>query len=82
MDCLSISEALREILEKEEVIDILKVDTEGAEIRTVKAIGGDLIKRIKRIYLEAEPEELLHPEAFDQHQYGGVCQLTNRALRT
>lgn len=81
VNCLSINEVLREILAEEEVIDILKIDTEGVEIRTVKAIEKNLAKRIKKIYLEAEPEELLHPDIFDQSQYGSVCRLTNNATQ-
>jgi FkbM family methyltransferase len=78
VDCLSINEVLREILEKEESIDVLKIDTEGIEIQTVKAIEEDLLSSIKRIYLEGKPEEVLHPRIFEQRQYGTVCQLVSK----
>lgn len=82
INCLDVNEVLREILEKDEIIDILKTDTEGVEVRTIKAIKEDFLKRIRRIYLEANPEEKLHPTIFEQHQYGSVCQLTNRLFCT
>ena len=76
--CLDINEVLKEILAMEEIIDILKIDTEGLEVRTVKHIRADFLKRIRRIYIEANPEEDLHPEIFDQRQYGSICQLVNK----
>jgi FkbM family methyltransferase len=80
VNCLDVNTMLREILDKETVIDILKIDTEGAELSTVRAIETRYLMRIRRIYLESHPAERLHPAIFDQQQYGGVCQLTNRAL--
>lgn len=77
VDCLDINTALQEILERERRIDILKVDTEGMESRTVQAIRPELLRLIKRIYLEAHPSWRLHPGVFRQRQYGSVCQLTN-----
>lgn len=83
VNCLDINEVLREILANEQTIDILKIDTEGVEIQTVEAIEKDLLRRIRKIYLEAAPpEEALHPELFEQRQYGSICQLTNRTLRS
>jgi hypothetical protein len=81
VDCLDVTEVLQEIMEKESVIDVLKIDTEGVEIRTVKAIRKPLLGRIKRIYLEAYPKEKLHPTMFEQHQYGSICELRNRSLK-
>ena len=78
VDCLDVNEVLQDIIEKESVIDVLKIDTEGVEIRTVKAIRKPLLERIKHIYLEAYPKEELYPTMFEQHQYGSVCQLRNR----
>lgn len=80
VECLEINEVLWRIVDKEKVIDVLKIDTEGVETRTVKAIEEDLLGSIKRIYLESEPREMLHPEIFEQHQYGTVCQLRNKKL--
>jgi FkbM family methyltransferase len=76
VECLEINGVLEKILESHDFIDVLKLDTEGVEISTVEAIKPDLLKRIKRIYMEAEPTKSLHPELFSQKQYGSVCQLT------
>lgn len=75
VDCLEINDVLRGILATEEYIDILKIDTEGTEISTVEAIQPDVLKRIKRIFIEAAPESLLHPDLFTQRQYGSIYQM-------
>jgi FkbM family methyltransferase len=76
--CLDVNEVLHNILSKENLIDILKIDTEGVEIQTVESINPDFLKRIKVIYLEAYPTNTLHQDIFVQEQYGSICQLTNR----
>jgi FkbM family methyltransferase len=76
--CLDINGVLGEILEKEDYIDILKIDIEGIEIYTVEGIKGEYLKRIRKIYLEAYPQRCIHPSYFHQKQYGGVCQLINK----
>ena len=75
--CLNINSVLEEIIGKEGVIDVLKIDTEGVEIATVKSIREDLLIRIRYIYLEAYLREDLLPGKFSQKQYGSVCQLVN-----
>ena len=69
---------IREILKTVDFIDILKIDTEGTELRTIEALDPELARRIKRIYLEADPHRALHPDIFWQRQYGGMCQLMNK----
>ncbi len=78
VDCLEINNIIKEVLCKEQFIDILKIDTEGVEEKTVETIDVDLLKRIRRIYLEANPKDLLHPNMFKQKQYGSVCHLFNK----
>jgi FkbM family methyltransferase len=78
VDCLNVNDVISEILDREGVIDILKIDTEGVEVRTVEAIEPELAKGIRRIFLEARPEHGLHSALFVQEQYGPVCRLTNR----
>jgi FkbM family methyltransferase len=78
IESLNINDVIDEILAKEERIDVLKIDTEGAEIRTIESIAPRNIERIRRIYLEAVPTHDLLPHLFDQIQYGGVCQLVRR----
>jgi FkbM family methyltransferase len=74
VDCRAINDVLDEILGREELIEILKIDTEGLEVETVAAIRPDLLERIGTIYFEADQAEPLHPERFE-HAY--ACQ-TNR----
>ena len=78
VDCLNINDVLNKILEKEDYIDILKIDTEGIEQQTVKAIESTLLDRIKYIYIESHPDHELFPGKFYQKQYGSVCQFENR----
>lgn len=78
VDCLEINAVLTEILKLERRIDILKIDTEGVEIDTVKAIRPEFLARIGKIYLEARPPLPLHPKWFIQQQYGSVCRLINK----
>ena len=58
---------------------LLKIDTEGAEIRTVKAIEERFLRRIRTIYFETHPDEILHGTFFEQALLpNDVCQLTNK----
>jgi len=80
IDCLGINEVLQEVLETETIIDVLKIDIEGVEIRTVKAIRRSILERIRKIYIDSNPKEKLHPSIFEQRQYRSICQLTNKVL--
>lgn len=62
--CLHIDEALRTALEHADRVDVLKVDTEGAEIATVAAIAPELLDRIGVIYFETEERPVLHAGRF------------------
>ena len=77
--CIHINEVIEEVLKSFSHIDILKIDTEGVEIQTVKAIRPKLLKSISKIYLEAQPLEYIHHKLFDNKQYGSVCQLKRLA---
>ena len=76
--CMHINTVIRHALEAAGDIDILKIDTEGAEVQTVDAIEPALLPRISTIYLEAQPSRALHPQVFANKQYGSVRQLLNR----
>lgn len=76
--CDEINAVIEHALRSFPRIDILKIDTEGVEIETVEAIRPDLAARIRCIYIEAAPQARLHPQRFEQHQYGTVCQLRAR----
>lgn len=77
VEVVHVDDALRTALAETQVIDMLKIDTEGAELATVAAIDPELARRIRTIVIEAVPTEPLRPE-FDQQQHGSVCRLTNR----
>ena len=78
--CRHVNEVLGEILEREGAIDILKIDTEGVEEATVRAIAPEHLRRIKAVYAEmpnaANP---LAGEGFEGRRYGAVMQMFNRA---
>lgn len=78
VECVHINTVLEHILDKENRIDILKIDTEDTELDIVQAIRRDLLERVQRIYFESPPQTRLYPELFEQSQYGGVCQLIRR----
>lgn len=80
VESVHINGVLESILCAHDTIDILKLDTEGAEIRTVEAITKDLLLNIREIYLEARPRTRIHPTIFNQRQYGGVCWLRNKRM--
>jgi FkbM family methyltransferase len=50
--CRHINDVLAEILAKEPLIDVLKLDTEGLEAATVHAIAPEFLPRIKLILYE------------------------------
>jgi FkbM family methyltransferase len=75
--CRDINCVLEDAIEKEGFINILKIDTEGVEIATVKAINHQYLSHISHIYIEACPDDDLLPGMFSQKQYGSVCQLSN-----
>jgi FkbM family methyltransferase len=75
-----VNAVLDEIVAEEEVIDVLKVDTEGVEVRTVQAIRPDLLERIRLIYLESGgPSGPLHPRLFEQSRRGSCERLVRRS---
>lgn len=77
--CIHIDDALRAAIERFGHVDILKIDTEGVEVQTVRAIDPKLLPFVRQIFLEADPQGELHPASFSNRQYGSVRQLTQRA---
>ncbi len=55
------NDALERVLAQHGRIDVLKLDTEGSEAATVRAIRPDLLARIGRIYCEDETGEIALP---------------------
>lgn len=75
VESININDVVKEILSQNEVIDVLKIDTEGVEVRTVNALRPEYAEKINRIYIEAEPDSDIHPDIFYRKQYGSVCRL-------
>jgi FkbM family methyltransferase len=63
--CLSINDVLERVIEREGHVDVVKVDTEGAEVDTVAAIRPDLLDHIDTIYFETAERPVLHADRFD-----------------
>jgi FkbM family methyltransferase len=76
VECVDINAVLLEVLEREARIDVLKLDTEGEELPTVRAIRPELLQRIETIYFEWPEEPEVHRELFE-HSYAN----TTAALR-
>ncbi len=64
VDCLSINDVLEDVLAEHDEIDLLKIDTEGAEVSTVNAIRPELLERVKAIRLETFDNPNPMPERF------------------
>jgi FkbM family methyltransferase len=81
--CRDINSLLEEVIATAGRIDILKVDTEGMEPRTIKAIRRDLLHQVDVIYLESLEEiEMLHPETMAQSRRLMTLRLTSLEGRT
>jgi FkbM family methyltransferase len=78
--CREINAFLDDVIADRGSIDVLKVDTEGLEERTIKAIDPDLLRRIRVIYFESpEPLEGYRPESLVQSRRLLVTRLTPRS---
>ncbi len=74
VDVVTIDRVLSDVLDREDRIDILKIDTEGAEVPTIAAASAELLERVDVIYLEAKPQHRIRPE-LAQRQRGEICVL-------
>jgi FkbM family methyltransferase len=52
VDCVHVNDVLEMALSRHDRVDVLKIDTEGAEHATLEAIAPELLARIGRIYVE------------------------------
>jgi FkbM family methyltransferase len=77
--CMDINGVLERVLAREPRIDVLKVDTEGAEADTIGAIRPDLLERIGTIYFETTDRPLLHADRFATTFACDTARLVNRA---
>jgi FkbM family methyltransferase len=72
-----IDDVLREVLEAEPRIDVLKLDTEGVESRTLAAASPDLLARVDLIYAEDIEGEIESPPGFEASRRASVLKLVN-----
>jgi FkbM family methyltransferase len=80
--CREINDLVGAVVASAGRIDILKVDTEGMEERTVKAIRPDLLREIDLIYLESiDPIEPLHPDSMQQTRRLATWRLAPRSSK-
>lgn len=81
VDCRAINDVLEHALTRAGTIDLVKIDTEGLELDTVRAMDPALLRRVRAIVFEAfdaKPDGRLHPALFTQRLHGSVCRLTRR----
>ena len=78
VDCVEINDVLRSVLDLEGSIDMLKIDTEGLENRTVLAIQPDLLAQVAVICFETREPVNPAPELFDLHHATDTARLTRR----
>jgi FkbM family methyltransferase len=80
VDCLAINDVLRGVLEREDRVDMLKIDTEGLENRTVQAIEPELLEKIATICFETTEPINPAPEQFVLRYATDTARLVNRKL--
>ncbi len=83
VECRQVNDILEEILGKEDAIDVLKIDTEGSEVSTIRAIREPFLDKIKRIYFESDLEFRSKPtplweSRFRMKKIGTVFHLHNK----
>jgi FkbM family methyltransferase len=78
VECVHINEVLASV---PGTIDVLKLDTEGFELQSVKAIDREHLERIGLVYFETERKpEPIHPDLFESRFRNQTVRLKNRRL--
>jgi len=80
VDCLHINDVLTGVLELDGRIDMLKIDTEGLENRTVLAISPHLLAQIGVLCFETREPVNPAPELFELRHATDTARLTNRLV--
>lgn len=78
VSCRHINDVLVDVLEREGRVDLLKVDTEGMENRTVAAIDRDLLARVRVVCYETRSPVNPAPDLFALSFAAETVRLTNR----
>ncbi len=82
--CVNVNDVLRDILAKETLINVLKIDTEGNELDIINAIEKDLLLKIKTIFFEVDytidldNNFIILPDYYNQVRYGNTIKLILR----
>ena len=80
--CVNVNDVLKEILNKENSIDILKIDTEGNELDIINAIEKNILLKIKMIFFEIDytikidSNFTILSDYYEQVRYGNTVKLT------
>jgi len=75
---LEINDVLAEVLEETGAIDLLKLDTEGAEVASVQAISPANLRRIRTIVFETAERFNPDPAQFRMRHACMTCRLDRR----
>jgi FkbM family methyltransferase len=75
-----INSVLREVLDSEDQIDVLKLDIEGSEARTLQATSPELLAQVGVLYAEDTAGTLECPPGFEASRRATVLRLVNRRL--
>jgi FkbM family methyltransferase len=77
--CRAVAEVVGEVLAHEGAIDLLKIDSEGAELETVCAIPPEQLARIRSICFETTTPHNPDPERFRMRFACETCRLDPRS---
>jgi FkbM family methyltransferase len=81
VDCVGINDVLERALARTGTVDLVKLDIEGLEIDTVRAMDPALLRRVREVVFEAfdvAPDAPLHPALFRERLRGSVYRMTRR----
>jgi FkbM family methyltransferase len=87
VECEDVNDILRNILIKETIIDVLKIDTEGNELDIINAIEKSVLSKIKVIFFEIDYTVKLAndfrclPDYYDQFRVGNTVKLILKSER-
>jgi FkbM family methyltransferase len=73
--CDAVTDVIDAILDREGSIDLLKIDSEGAELETVNAIKPEQLARIRTIVFETREPHNPDPARFAMHFACETCRL-------
>ncbi len=79
VSCRALTDVLDEVLEREGTIDLLKIDTEGAELETVASIPDEQLARIRTVCFETTTPHNPAPGRFDMEFACETVRLDQRA---